>query len=130
MTTSPPHVLGARGENAAVSFLKQLGYRIIDTQFRNHFGEIDVIALDGHVHVFTEVKTRASTADGQPFEAVNRRRQLRLTRAALAWLKFHNKLNQPARFDIISIVWPPDSKTPQITHYRNAFQAATAGQMF
>ncbi|MFM7059243.1 MAG: YraN family protein [Planctomycetota bacterium] len=130
MTASPPQVLGARGENAAVSFLRQLGYRILDTQFRNHFGEIDIIALDGDVNVFTEVKTRASTSDGQPFEAVNRRRQQRLTRAALAWLKFHNKLNQPARFDIISIVWPQDSKIPQITHYRNAFQASAAGQMF
>jgi putative endonuclease len=130
MTSSPPQVLGSRGESAAVSFLKKLGYRILDTQFRNHFGEIDIIAQDGPVNVFTEVKTRTSTSDGQPFEAVNRRRQQRLTRAALAWLKFHNKLDQPARFDIISIVWPQDSKEPQITHYRNAFRATAAGQMF
>jgi putative endonuclease len=130
MATAPPQVLGSRGEIAAVSLLRKLGWKILDTRFRNRFGEIDVIAQDGAVTVFTEVKTRTSTSDGQPFEAVDRRRQQRLTRAALAWLKFHNKLNQPARFDIISIVWPQDSKEPQITHYQNAFQAASARQMF
>jgi len=130
MATAPPQVLGSRGEIAAVSFLRKLGWKILDTRFRNRFGEIDIIAQDGSVTVFTEVKTRTSTSDGQPFEAVDRRRRQRLTRAALAWLKFHNRLNQPARFDIISIVWPQDSKEPQITHYQNAFQAASAGQMF
>ncbi|MEY3176460.1 MAG: hypothetical protein RLZZ436_4374 [Planctomycetota bacterium] len=130
MTSAPPQVLGARGETAAVSHLRKLGWRIIDTRVRNRFGEIDIIAEDGPATVFTEVKTRTSTNDGQPFEAVDRRRQLRLTRAALAWLKFHNKLNLPTRFDIISIVWPKDSTEPQIAHYKNAFRAAAAGQMF
>ena len=130
MTSSTPHILGSRGELAAVQLLRQHGYRILATRFRNHFGEIDIIAQDGQTTVFTEVKTRTSTADGQPFEAVDHRRQKRMVRAALAWLKHHNKLNQPARFDIISIVWPPDSSEPRITHYANAFQATTPGQMF
>jgi putative endonuclease len=130
MTSTTPHALGSRGEIAAVNFLRQLGYRIIATRFRNQFGEVDIIAQDGQTNVFTEVKTRTSTADGQPFEAVDSRRQKRLIRAALAWLKAQNRLNQPARFDIISIVWPADSGTPRITHYANAFQTTAPGQMF
>jgi putative endonuclease len=130
MTSTAPHALGSRGEIAAVNFLKERGYRIIATRFRNFFGEVDIISQDGPISVFTEVKTRKSTADGQPFEAVDHRRQKRLIRAALAWLKAQNKLNQPARFDIISIVWPADSGNPQITHYANAFQATSQGQMF
>ncbi|MGV2338242.1 MAG UNVERIFIED_CONTAM: YraN family protein [Planctomycetaceae bacterium] len=79
MATAPPQVLGSRGEIAAVSLLRKLGWKILDTRFRNRFGEIDIIAQDGAVTVFTEVKTRTSTSDGEPFEAVDRRRRQRLT---------------------------------------------------
>lgn len=123
-------LLGDRGERAAVKFLKQQGYRILAKQHRNDFGEIDIIAQDGETSVFVEVKTRTSAEDGQPFEAVDRRKQEKLTRAALAWLKKRRKLEQPARFDIISILWPEEGSEPELTHYRNAFEPTGRGQMF
>ncbi len=79
-------LLGDRGERAAVRFLKKQGYRILAKQHRNQFGEIDIIAQDGDTNVFVEVKTRTTEKDGQPFEAVDRRKQEKITRAALAWL--------------------------------------------
>lgn len=123
-------LLGDRGERAAVKFLKQQGYRILAKQHRSDFGEIDVIAQEGETTVFVEVKTRTSTNDGQPFEAVDLRKQEKLTRAALAWLKKHRRLEQPARFDIVSILWPEQGGEPQLTHYRNAFESTGRGQMF
>lgn len=123
-------LLGDRGERAAVAFLKKLGYRILARQFRNDFGEVDIIAQDGETTVFVEVKTRKSANDGQPFEAVDRRKQDKITRVALAWLKKHGRLEQRARFDIVSILWPEESGEPQLTHYLNAFEPTGRGQMF
>ncbi len=123
-------LLGDRGERAAVKFLKKQGYRILAKQHRNTFGEIDIIAQDGPTTVFVEVKTRTSDKDGQPFEAVDRRRQERLVRAGLAWLKKHNRLELPARFDIISILWPEDGTEPKLSHYQNAFEPSGFGQLF
>ena len=123
-------LLGDRGERAAVKYLKQQGFRIVAKQYRNSYGEVDIIAQDGKTMVFVEVKTRTSTNDGQPFEAVDLRKQEKITRVALAWLKQNKRLEQPARFDVVSILWPDDKGEPQIQHFRNAFEATGRGQFF
>ena len=123
-------LLGDRGERAAVAFLKKLGYKILARQFRNDFGEVDIIAQDGETTVFVELKTRRSADDGQPFEAVDRRKQAKITRVALAWLKKHGRLEQRARFDIVSILWPEENCEPQLSHYLNAFEPTGRGQLF
>ena len=123
-------LLGDRGERAAVRYLKKQGFRIIAKRYRNSYGEVDIIAQDGKTTVFVEVKTRTSTNDGQPFEAVDLRKQEKITRIALAWLKKHDRLEQPARFDVVSILWPDERSEPQIQHFRNAFEATGRGQFF
>ena len=123
-------LLGDDGERAAVRFLKRKGYRILAKQYRNQFGEIDVIAMDRKQIVFAEVKTRTSTNSGQPFEAVDHRKQQKLTKLALAWLKKHKRLEQSARFDILSVLWPKGSKNPNIQHFENAFEATGQGQFY
>ena len=123
-------LLGDRGERAAVKYLKRHGYRIVACQYRNQFGEVDVIAKDGAQIVFVEVKTRKSIGTGQPFEAVDRTKQQKLTKIALAWLKKHKRLEQSARFDVVSIVWPEDSKLPEIQHFKHAFEAVGNGQFY
>ncbi|MFN0053676.1 MAG: YraN family protein [Planctomycetales bacterium] len=122
--------LGNAGERAAARFLKKLGYRVIARRHRTPLGELDLVALDGEVIVFVEVKTRRSTDAGHPFEAVDRRKQAQLTRLALAFLKQHGWLERRARFDVVSIVWPEGARHPQITHFRDAFEAVGEGQMF
>lgn len=123
-------LLGDRGERAAVRFLKKQGFRIVATQYRNQFGEIDVIAKEKQQIVFVEVKTRRSTDAGQPYEAVDIHKQRKLTKLALAWLKKNRLLEQSARFDVISVVWPEGSRKPQLQHFRNAFEATGSGQFF
>lgn len=123
-------LLGDKGEKAAVAYLKKQGYRILAKQYRNQFGEVDIIAEDRKTAVFVEVKTRTTEAAGQPFEAVDRRKQDKITRVALAWLKKHQRLEKPSRFDVISIVWPEGSAEPQISHFQNAFEPTGRGQFF
>lgn len=123
-------ILGDRGERAAVEYLKQQGFRIVARQYRNSYGEVDIIGVDDKTTVFVEVKTRTTTDDGQPFEAVDLRKQEKITRVALAWLKQHGRLEQPSRFDVVSILWPDRSGKPQIQHFRHAFEAIGRGQFF
>ena len=117
-------LLGNRGENAAVRFLRRLGYRILARNCRNHWGEIDIIARDGDWIVFVEVKTRSSHAAGHPAEAVTRRKQVQLTKLALVWLKQRRLLEHRARFDVVALTWPEGTQTPVIEHFLHAFQAA------
>jgi putative endonuclease len=122
--------LGERGEMVAARFLKKLGYRIVTARLRQRYGEIDIIAVDGQTVVFVEVKTRRLDLTTQPAEAVDRVRQQRLTRAALAFLKYHNLLEYASRFDIVEIIWPADAKVPEIRHIVDAFPAVGHGQMY
>lgn len=122
--------LGDKGERFAARYLKKQGFRILAKNHKTPVGEIDLIALDGNQVVFVEVKTRKSTYFGEPVEAVGYAKQKKLTQLALAYLKKHRLLDHTARFDIVGIVWPEDSKTPEVKHYRNAFEATGRGQMF
>ena len=105
-----------------------------DRGHRQRLGEIDLIALDGKWLVFVEVKTWASSQGGDPSQAVDARKQEKLTRAALIYLKRRGLLEQPARFDVVSIVWLNSSNTvksePTIRHFKNAFDAVGSGQMY
>jgi putative endonuclease len=122
--------LGNRGERRAARYLRSLGYTIIARQHTNRYGEVDIIARDGDCLVFVEVKTRKSVAAGHPAEAVDRAKQSQLTRVALAYLKQHGLLEARSRFDVIALIWPKDSRTPQLEHFQNAFPPVGTGQMF
>jgi putative endonuclease len=123
-------LFGAGGERHAARYLKERGYRILKRGYASRLGEIDLIAMDGNCLVFVEVKTRRSNAAGRPDEAVNHDKQKRLTRAALAYLKRHGKLEHSARFDVVAILWSDGSAEPEIQHYKNAFEPTGFGQMF
>lgn len=125
-----PKTLGEHGEQAAARYLKRQGYKIVFTRHRQRYGEVDVIAVDRKTVVFVEVKTRRDTSRGRPAEAVDRERQQRQTRAALAFLKSHGLLEYASRFDVVEVVWPPDQKRPAIRHLKNAFEAVGQRQMF
>ena len=104
--------------------------RILARQFSTKWGELDLICLVGDTVVFVEVKTRKSDEYGHPTEAVTKKKQQNLTKAALYWLKKKGLLEHRARFDVVSVVWPEGAKTPTIEHFINAFDAADLGQMF
>jgi putative endonuclease len=121
------HLLGDRGERAASRHLRQRGMRVILRGYRTPQGEIDLIARDGDVVVFVEVKSRRR---GQPAEAVDLEKQRHLTLAAMHFLKRHDLLEQRSRFDIVAVVWPDDDIEPIIEHLPDAFESVGRGQMF
>lgn len=122
-------LLGDRGERVAARMLQGKGYRILARQCRQRFGEIDLIALDQDCLVFVEVKTRSTDRAGRPGEAVDRRKQGRITRAALAWLKGRNLLEFRSRFDIVAVTWRR-GEAPVVEHFPRAFDAEGPPSLF
>lgn len=109
--------VGTACEQAAGSFLKKKGYRILEYNYRSRIGEIDIIAMDGAYLVFCEVKYRASQRAGSPLEAVDRKKQRTLARCALQYMTRHHMTEHPARFDVIGM------SREEIVHIQDAFQA-------
>jgi putative endonuclease len=114
-------ILGKYGELLAEEYLKGQGYQILELNFKNKIGEIDIIFKDKGVICFCEVKTRRGLEYGQPYEAVNYYKVRKLSNLALSYLKFkYSRVDIFARFDVISILCQPDS-APKIEHIKHAF---------
>jgi putative endonuclease len=126
----PKKSFGKRGEVAAARYLKRNGFRILARGLDSRLGELDIIAVDGRTIVFVEVKTRRSTDAGHPAEAIDERKERRMTQAALAYLKSQRLLQYAARFDVVAITWPENARRPTIEHYKDAFSPVGSGQFF
>jgi len=114
--------LGRRGEDAAAKVLKKNGYRILEKNYRCRYGEIDIVAEQGGVVVFIEVKTRTSDRYGTPGEGVNFRKQRHITQVSSMYLAEKNLTDALVRFDVVSIVLSGAKFTTEII--RDAFEAA------
>jgi len=95
--------LGARGEKIAARHLKRNGYRIVSRNFRAAGAEVDLVAMDGETLVFIEVKTRLGVSAGDPREAVDRRKQAHIRRAAAIFADRNRAQSRPIRFDVVAI---------------------------
>ena len=112
---------GARGEKLECRYLKRSGYKILLRNFRGRSGgEIDVVCRDKDTLVFVEVKTRGREDFGRPFEAVNREKQKRISRGALAWLRMLDNPDILFRFDVVEVIAVEGAK-PRVELIKNAF---------
>lgn len=114
-TKQENRVKGDIGENKAVKYLTDKGYEILETNYKNKLGEIDIIAKDDTRIVFVEVKARATAKYGYPREAVNEYKQRKIRMVAESYLKSKRLLNSYIRFDVIEIL------AENITHLIAAF---------
>jgi putative endonuclease len=112
-------ITGKEGEKAAVSFLKRNGYCIIDSNFRCALGEIDIIAREKDEIVFIEVKTRTSDRLGYPEQAVDTKKQKKMSQLALWYLQNKNAGDCRARFDVVAVL--TSSSGHEIKLIKNAF---------
>jgi len=112
--------IGKRGETLAISFLKKNGYRIIESNFRCRYGEIDIIAQDGKTVAFIEVKTKTSNRFGSPTQAVDSRKQRQVSKTALAYISQKRLTNYSARFDVVGI--NIKGSNSEIELIKNAFE--------
>lgn len=108
------------GEDVAAAHVKALGWRVLERNWRCSAGELDLIAVQPgvpEVVVFCEVKTRRSTAYGQPIEAITRTKMAKLRELALYWLRAQDRPTPCIRVDAIGVLLLRDSP-PVIDHRR------------
>ncbi len=116
--------VGAFGENAACTYLKHRGYKILERNYTNNIGEIDIIAQkDGYI-IFAEVKTRSSDMFGTPAQAVNSIKQQKIMRTAMGYIAYHGE-DKDYRFDVLEVMYRKSVfggyKTSKVNHIKNAF---------
>ena len=119
MTTSR-QALGRWGEAIAAGFLENKGYIIIERNCRTPYGEIDIVAKDGAVLVFVEVKTRTSDVYGFPEESITSQKREHLISAAQAILQSIANYPSSWRIDVIAIRKVKSADQPEIVHFKNA----------
>jgi len=113
---------GKKGESLAARHLKKNGYKILEQNYCNRLGEIDIIALEDKTLVFVEVKSRKSTRYGSPKWAVTPRKQHKISMVALAYLKSTGQTGARARFDVVTVT--ANRGVPRIEIIKNAFELA------
>ncbi len=110
---------GQAGERIAVEFLKKQGFKIIETNFKSRFGEIDIIAQEKDILVYVEVKTRSSGQFGLPEEAVNERKIQHIIRSAQIYRATHRNLPDGDRIDVVAIELDSSGQVKRLELIRN-----------
>jgi putative endonuclease len=122
-TLDPRRSVGREGETTAERYLRRKGYRIVARNLRSSLGELDLVAEDGSVLVFVEVKARRTAAFGGAIHAVQRQKQEKVIRLAAQYLARHHLSNRPCRFDVVLLQGSSDG-LPRIEHIQNAFEVS------
>ncbi|MEE8408290.1 MAG: YraN family protein [Myxococcota bacterium] len=128
MSRRPSHgsttVRGAAAEELAADYLRNEGYRIVARNHRCAGGELDLVAWDGDILCFIEVRSRASDAFGDPLETITPQKIRRVVRAARDYLEGVRGPLPEMRFDAVGIVINDPDEPPRITLVRGAFDAS------
>ncbi len=111
---------GQEGERLAARFLEDQGFRILDRNYRNRLGEIDIVAEDKGVIVFVEVRTLKASAGHSPEETIQWKKQQRISRTAQAYIQYKRLEDRPARFDVIAVTF--DGTRSALRHIPDAFE--------
>lgn len=109
---------GASGEKAAVQHLADLGYDILEKNWRSGKDEVDIIATHKEQLIFVEVKTRTSDYFGAPEEWVGMKKQRNLIRAANSFIE-ERDMDMDVRFDVIGII--KNNNQLRLKHIEDAF---------
>jgi putative endonuclease len=125
VSDDPRHHLGSLGERVAAEHLTRRGFQILERNYRTRWGELDIIAFDGHTLTFCEVKTRRARQDTDinPLEAIRGRKRARIRKMAGCWLEErHGRVFAPAiRCDAIGVTFDPAGRLVALEHLEGAF---------
>lgn len=111
--------IGRMGEDEAVRYLQNKGFRVIERNYRSGRGEIDIIGMDDDVLVFVEVKTRTKEGFGEPEDSVDLKKQNQICKIAVGYLQSEQIYDRDCRFDVISV--KGYGKGLKIVHIKDAF---------
>ena len=113
---------GQLGEELAQAALKKKGYRILQTNYRCSFGEVDIIAVQGNRLVFVEVRTKANTEFGSPEESITRIKMQHMERSAQYYLQTLKSQPQDWRIDLIAVELDTSGKLKRLEQIENALE--------
>ncbi|MDO5518365.1 MAG: YraN family protein [Clostridium sp.] len=116
--------IGSYSEKLAQTFLKNHGYTILDCNFRNHLGEIDIICKKDSILVIIEVKSRYSDQYGTPRESVTYSKQKSIIKVAKSYILYKHMYNTNVRFDVIEVYLNNNDNFFIINHIKDAFRIA------
>lgn len=126
MSARDPHAriaTGRRAEDFAVAFLESRGFQILVRNWRRPEGELDLVADDGGVCVFVEVRSRTGEASGHPLETVTQRKRAQIIRSARLFIDAESPKASAFRFDVVGVVFPQDAHGEiQCLHIPDAFR--------
>ena len=112
--------IGFEGERIAAVYLAEIGYEILQFNWRHQHLEVDIVARDGPSLVFVEVKARTSADYGHPEDFVDMNKANLMVRAADQYLSTYDEAVE-LRFDILSILMDASSISHQLHHFKDAF---------
>ncbi len=118
------HRLGRRGEDLAAEHLKRRGFQIVERNYRTRWGELDIVAFDGHTIAFCEVKSRRLGARALPlFASLHQRKRAQVRRMALQWLceRGERQFAPVLRFDAIGVTFDQAGELLALEHLEGAF---------
>lgn len=110
--------VGLLAEDLASKTLKEKGYKILERNFSNRFGEIDIIAQDGDVLVFIEVKAKKGLKFGSPEEMINAYKLRRIQKMAEVYL---NGRTPACRIDVVAILLSEANELLSLNHYQAVY---------
>lgn len=119
----PRQAKGRRAENAAVKALKSRGYRILHRNYRHRLGEIDVVAEDGDVLAFVEVRSKTQGGPVNPIESIGPAKRRRLATLAHLYLERERIRERPCRFDVVEVILSLEGKVSSVEILPDAFSA-------
>ena len=115
--------IGSFGEAWARDYLISKGYKILNMNFRNKFGEIDIICKKNNLLIFCEIKSRYSNSFGSPIESITCYKQKQIIKLSELYLISKKYYNFNVRYDIIEVIFNTITSSHIINHVQDAFRA-------
>ena len=115
--------IGAYGETIARDFLTTNGYKILDMNYRNRYGEIDIICKNNNIIIFCEIKSRYTDTFGSPIESITYYKQRQIIKLSEIYLLYKKYQNYNVRYDVIEIIFNNKNASFKLNHLKDAFRS-------
>lgn len=115
--------IGNFGEDLALNYLKNKGYLTLKRNFRNRYGEIDLICKKNDLIIFIEVKSRYNSCYGSPSEAVTYSKQKQIIKLCTFFITLNKLYEYNCRFDVVEVIFNNSNNSYLINHITDAFRA-------
>ena len=113
---------GSKGEQVAADFLADKGYEILERNYREKYGEIDIVSrckVKGENYiVFVEVKTKTEGEYGEPWEMINKHKIMQITQMGYLW-SMQNHYHGLLRIDAVGVWLDQRGLVSRIEHWEN-----------